>query len=220
MFKKIFIAAAIGAVAFGAQASIVTNGSLTGDTGSYIYNGAPSTVTQFYGSVPTGDADVNGWTGSFVSIAANSSPWGNPGSLAHAAGETSGYVAGIQADGTLTQTLTDLQAGTYLLTWSDANRVGVNNSQNYTVSFNGVTLDLTPFTTTAGAGWNTESVEFTLAKATTGDLTFTGGTSYATTDATSFIDNVSVTAVPEPTSLLMMAVGTLGLLAWRRRAQV
>jgi len=31
---------------------------------------------------------------------------------------------------------------------------------------------------------------------------------------------VSVTAVPEPTALLMMGVGTLGLLAWRRRAQV
>ncbi len=220
MFKKIFIAAAIGAVAFGAQASIVTNGSLTGNTGNYIYNAAPTTVTQFYGSVPTGDADVTGWTGSFVSIAANSSPWGKPGSLPHAAGETSGYVAGIQADGTLTQTLTDLQAGTYLLTWSDANRVGVSNSQNYTVSFNGVTLDLTPFTTKAGAGWNTESVEFTLAQATTGDLTFTGGTSYANTDATSFIDNVTISAVPEPASLLMMAVATLGLLAWRRRAQV
>jgi hypothetical protein len=59
-----------------------------------------------------------------------------------------------------------------------------------------------------------------LAEEETGLLSFKGLTSYQYTDATSFIDNVSVSAVPEPTSLMLMAMGTLGLLAWRRRAQV
>ena len=68
------------------------------------------------------------------------------------------------------------------------------------------------------AGWTTESVTFSTLGGT--GLSFMGDTSFHNTDATSFIDNVAVTAVPEPTSLLMMAVGTLGLLAWRRRAQV
>jgi hypothetical protein len=76
------------------------------------------------------------------------------------------------------------------------------------------------FTTNAANGWETESIQFTLGTETTGDLIFKGLTSYQNTDATSFIDNVSVSAVPEPTSLLLMAVGTLGLLAWRRRVQV
>ena len=216
MIKNILLAAAIGAAAMGAHAStnLVQNGALTGTTGSYIYNDAPSTVTAFYGSVPTQAGTVADWTGSFVSIAGNSSPWGNPGSLPHA-GWTSGYVAGVQADGELSQAL-DLQAGTYLLRWSDANRGGAN--QSYAVSFDGTSYQ--SYATHAGAGWAQESIVFTLTEEEAGLLTFKGLTSYQNTDATSFIDNVSVTAVPEPTSLMLMFIGTLGLVAWRRRAQV
>lgn len=216
MIKNILLAAAIGATALGAHAStnLIQNGALTGTTGSYIYNAAPSTVTTFYGGVPTQAGTVADWSGSFVSIAGNSGPWGNPGSLPHS-GLTSGYVAGVQADGELSQSL-DLQAGTYRLTWSDANRSGAN--QGYSVSFDGTSYQ--SYTTTAGAGWAQESIVFTLAEEEAGLLTFKGLTSYQFTDATSFIDNVSVSAVPEPTSLLLMAIGTLGLMAWRRRAQV
>ena len=216
MLKNILAAAAIGAAAMGAHAAtnLVQNGSLTGSTGSYVYNAAPATVTTFYGSVPTQADTVADWTGSFVSIAGNSGPWGNPGSLAHS-GLTSGYVAGVQADGDLSQSL-DLQAGTYLLSWTDANRSGA--SQSYSVSFDGTTYH--SYTTQAGAGWAIESIVFTLAQESVGVLRFKGLTSYQNTDATSFIDNVSVTAVPEPTSLMLMFVGALGLVAWRRRAQV
>jgi len=216
MIKNILAAAAIGAAAMGAQAStnLVQNGALAGTTGSYIYNAAPSTVTAYYGSVPTQAGTVADWSGSFVSIAGNSGPWGNPGSLAQA-GLTSGYVAGVQADGELSQSL-DLQAGTYLLSWTDANRSGA--SQSYSVSFDGTTYQ--SFTTQAGAGWAVESIAFTLTQEEAGLLTFKGLTSYQNTDATSFIDNVSVTAVPEPTSMMLMFVGSLGLVAWRRRSQV
>ena len=107
-----------------------------------------------------------------------------------------------------------MAAGTYQLTWSDANR---GADQTYSVSFDGVTYQ--SYTTVGGAGWGTQSLVFTTGGGT-GLLSFAGDTSFQERDATSFIDNVSLTAaVPEPASLLMMAVGTLGLLAWRRRAQ-
>jgi hypothetical protein len=220
MIKKILVAAAFGAAAVGAQASsnLVLNGGFDGTTSSYVYNAAPTSVATYYGSVPTQARTVDDWTGSFVSIASNSGDWGNPSGLANFDASTSGgYVAGVQADGVLSQALT-LDAGTYLLTWSDANRSGTGSNESYSVSFDGVTY--TTVATQAGAGWESEAVVFTLGAAATGELSFTGLTSYQNTDATSFIDNVSVSAVPEPASLLLMAVGTLGLLAWRRRAQI
>ncbi len=217
MIRNILAAAVIGAAAMGAQAStnLVLNGSFDGSTGNYVYNAPPASVTQFYGSVPTQAGTVADWTGSFVSITAHSGPWGNPSGLAgFNAATQGGYVAGVQADGTLSQALT-LAEGEYSLSWTTANRSGA--SQNYSVFFNGVELD--QVTTIAGAGWTTETVSFTTLTGGTG-LSFVGGTNYQHTDATSFIDNVSVSVVPEPTALLMMAFGTLGLLAWRRRASV
>jgi hypothetical protein len=216
MIKKILVAAAIGAAALGAQAStnLVSNGSLDGTTGSYVYNGAPASVTTFYGAVPEAAGTVADWTGSFVSITSTSGPWGNPSGLAGFHAATFGnYIAGVQADGVLSQELT-LAGGTYQLTWSDANR-GAN--QNYSVSFMGTTYDT--YHTYGGAGWGTESLTFSTLGGT-GLLSFTGGTSFGSTDATSFIDNVSLSAVPEPASMLMMLVGVMSLVAWRRRAQI
>jgi len=215
MIKNILAAAAIGAAAMGAQASanLVQNGGLDGTTSSYVYNAPPSTVTTYYGSVPTEAGTVLDWTGSFVSITSDSGPWNTPSSLAgFDAATQGGYIAGVQADGTLTQALT-LAAGEYTLTWTTADR---GADQTYSVLFGGAQVD--KVTTIAGAGWSTESVTFSTLGGT--GLSFVGDTSFQKTDATSFIDNVSVTAVPEPTSLLMMVVATLGLMAWRRRAQV
>jgi len=221
MIKKILAAAAIGAATMGAQAAsnLVSNGSLDGSTGDYVYNGvAPSIATAMpsFGSTP---GTVESWDGSFVSIASNSGAWGSPSAVHGADGALGGYVAGIQSDGVLSQDDIDLAAGTYLLTWSDANR---GNDQSYSVSFTGGTVDYlttTTFSTTNSTGWKTEEVLFTTTGGT-GALSFTGGTFWGQSDSTSLIDNVSLAAVPEPTSLLMMAVATLGLLAWRRRAQV
>ncbi len=220
MIKNILVAAAFGVAALGAHATtpapaaatnLVLNGQMDGTIGDYIYNDAPASVTAYYGGVPTEAGTVADWTGSFVSIATNSSPWNNQSSLSGFNASFGGYVAGVQADGTLSQGLT-LAAGTYRLTWSDANR-GAN--QTYSVDFGGT--DLGTFHTVAGAGWHNESIVFTTDGAT--GLSFIGGTSFRDTDATSFIDKVSVTAVPEPSAMLMMAFATLGLLAWRRRTQ-
>jgi hypothetical protein len=216
MIKNILVAAAFGAAAIGAQAAtnLVSNGGFDGTTGDYTYNDAPASVTAYYGSVPETANTVADWTGSFVSIASSSNAWGTPSSLnGFNPASSGGYVAGVQADGVLSQQL-GLAAGTYVMTWSDADR-GAN--QTYSVSFGGTTYQ--SYTTVGGAGWGTESLVFTTTGGT-GLLSFTGLTSFNNTDATSFIDNVSVSAVPEPASLLMMAVGTLGLLAWRRRSQI
>jgi len=223
MIKNILVAAAFGAVALGAHAApdLVSNGGFdsTYTDGSYVYNGVPASVVANYGgTVPTQAGIVAGWDGTFVSIASNSGPWGNPSGLAHFAPSQGDFVAGVQSDATLSQTL-DLAAGTYRLTWVDANR---GNDQTYAVSFNGGTvsyLDSADFGTTGGTGWKTEQLLFTTTGGS-GLLTFAGGTIWGESDSTSFIDNVHLSAVPEPTSLMLMAMGTLGLLAWRRRAQV
>jgi PEP-CTERM motif len=217
MIKNILVAAAFGVAAVAAQASpvnLVSNGSFDGTTSDYVYNGTPASVATFYsGTVPVQVGTVAGWDGSFVSITSNSGPWQTPGSLpGFNAGAQGGYVAGVQADATLDQALA-LAAGTYTLTWTTANR---GADQTYSVLFNGEQID--QLTTTTGAGWMTESVTFTTGGGV--GLSFVGDTSFGERDATSLIDNVSVTAaVPEPTALLMMAVATLGLLAWRRRTQ-
>ncbi len=225
MIKKIFAAAAIGVAAVGAQAAsvnLVTNGGMdsTYTDGSYTYNGVPaSVVTNYSGTVPSTPGTVSGWDGTFVSIASNSGPWNTPSGLAHFSPSTQGgFVAGIQADGVLEQTV-DLAAGTYLLTWLDANR---GDDQDYSVSFSGGTVDYlgsTAYTTSTGTGWKYEQLMFTTTGGE-GTLSFTGGTIWGPSDSTSLIDNVQLSAVPEPTSLLMMALATLGLVAWRRRSQV
>ena len=215
MIKNILVAAAFGVAAIAAQASsanLVSNGAFDGTTGDYVYNASPASVAALGIWVPTAAGTVSSWEGSFVSIASNSGPWNSPNALfGFNAAAQGGYIAGVQSDGTLTQNLT-LAAGDYMLTWTTANR---GADQTYSVLFNGEQIDRV--STTTSAGWITETVYFSTAGGS--DLSFVGNTTFAQRDATSFIDNVSVTAVPEPTSLLMMAVATLGLLAWRRRTQ-
>ena len=216
MFKKILTAVAFGAAAMAAQANtnLLTNGSFDGSTESYTYNGTPPSVATNYGAVPVTTGTVAGWDGAFVSIAASSGPWQTPGSLAGFDASFGNYLAGVQADGALSQQLT-LDAGTYQLSWFDANR---GNDQTFQVLFDGV--ELGSYTTTSGAGWQSQTLTFTLAEQTSGLLTFQGETIFGQSDSTSFIDKASLTAVPEPGSMTLMLLGVLGLVAWRRRAQV
>jgi hypothetical protein len=217
MIKKILTAAAFGVAALGAQANttnLLTNGSFEGIVDSYAYNGTPPSVATNYGAVPVAAGTVAGWDGTFVSIAASSSPWQTPGSLSGFDSSFGNYVAGVQADGALSQLVT-LDAGTYQLSWFDANR---GNNQNFEVLFNGV--ELGSYTTTTADGWKLQYLTFTLSAQTTGLLTFQGETIFGQSDSTTLIDKASLMAVPEPGSLALMLAGVTGLLAWRRRAQV
>ena len=199
MIKNILVAAAFGAIALGAQANEIANGdfeSSSSATGSYCYGGACS---------------VADWTAPLL-IASTSGPWGNP-SAAAGSIDLGNWVAGIQNNQVLSSDFTFVAGHTYTLTWDDAGRAGYD-VHSYDLSAGGASF--AEYTTASGQAWSEHSVSFTASSDAA--LTFAG---VNTRDGTSFIDNVSLTttAVPEPASLLMMAVSTLGLLAWRRRTQ-
>ena len=214
MIKNILAAAALGAVAMGAQAStnLLTDGDfestgLSFADSSYCY---AANIAAPQCNAPT--YAVNGWTGTTpVFMQSNSGPWGSPSDQSHTGIDLGGFNAAVQGTGALVSTFNFVAGDTYTLSWADANRLGYGGTQTYSVTAGDNSLG--EFTTGAGQ-WATHSITFT---ATGSDaLIFQG---LATNDSTSFIDNVSVTAVPEPAALLMMAIGTLGLLAWRRRSQ-
>jgi hypothetical protein len=209
LFQRTLIAAALAGVSLASQAqtNLLTNGSFDGTTGGYIYNGAAP------GNPPELAGTVAGWTGNFVSIASGNGSWGNPSSIAGFDSSFGGYVAGVQGSASLSQTVT-LGAGEYQLSWFDANRVGYGD-QSYKVYF-GTQLLGSFGTAVAGNTWKQESVSFTTSGGT-GALSFVGQTDWYTNDATSFVDKASLTAVPEPTTTALMMMGTLALLARRRR---
>ena len=197
MIKNILVAAAFGVAALGAQANELANGdfeSSSSATGSYCYGS---------------NCSVADWTAPLL-IAATSGPWGNPSAAAGAIG-LGNWVAGIQNNEVLISDFNVVAGQTYTLSWDDAGRAGYD-THSYDLTVGGASF--AEYTTTAGQAWSEHSVTFTASSDTA--LTFSG---VNTRDGTTFIDNVSLSAVPEPTSLLMMAVATLGLLAWRRRTQ-
>ena len=221
MIKNILVAAAIGTAAFGAQANAVANGSFESATygGEYCYGTACGIADWNV----VANTNVGAWTGP-VLISSTSGAWGNPDTATHGV-SLGNYVLGLQNTSTdivggvnsgMTSSFSVVAGQTYELSWDDAGRSGYANHQ-YDVSMGGVDLGI--FSTTSGQGWLAHQVAFTATSS--GLLTFTGLTGGASGyDGTSFIDNVSATAVPEPTSLMLMFAGILGLVAWRRRAQV
>ena len=223
MIKNILVAAAIGAAALGAQAAGIANGSFESATygGQYCYGNACGIADW------TVSAGVNpgGWVGP-VLISSTSGAWGNP-SAHDAAGVSLGnYVLGLQNTSTdiahgvssgISSDFSVIAGQTYELKWDDAGRSGYA-THSYDITAGGV--DVGTFTTLSGQAWGAHEILFTAL--TTADLSFVGlaGTPKTGYDGTSFIDNVSISAVPEPSSLMMMAIASLGLVAWRRRTQV
>ena len=199
MIKNILVAAAFGVAALGAQANELANGnfeSSTSSTGQYCYGAACS---------------VADWSAPLL-ISSNSDAWGYPSANAGSIG-LGNWVAGIQNNEVLTSDFSIVAGHTYTLTWDDAGRAGYD-THRYDLTVGGASF--AEYTTLQGQAWAEHSVSFVATSDAA--LTFSG---VATHDGTTFIDNVTLTttAVPEPTSLLMMAVATLGLLAWRRRTQ-
>lgn len=213
---------AISAPSYAApDVNLIQNGDFANITGTtengFCYmNGATCQASNWQGSEPYAD-------GGSVVIGANNYDWGTPGSLdstqLSAPYEATGYLAGIQALGQIGQTLT-LSAGTYKLSWIDANRgQSVYGDQSYAVSFNGLQLGNT-FDTVRGGGWQEHALSFKVDTGTTAALSFKG---LKTNDATAFIDNVKLvqtSAVPEPESVALVLAGlaVVGQLGRRRRA--
>lgn len=73
---------------------------------------------------------------------------------------------------------------------------------------------LTPLAPSANINWSHQTFSF-VADSTTTRLSFVDISTFD--DNTSFVDNVSVTVVPEPSSVVLLFVGALGLRAVGRR---
>jgi hypothetical protein len=127
----------------------------------------------------------------------------------------------VQGQGTLSQTFTADQSGTFTLEWLEAARPqngGPAGNQSYTVTLG--SFDLGTFSTTSAQPFTARSgsTTFALQSGQSYTLTFTG---LSTGDNTSYIDAVRLAAaVPEPTAWAMM-IGGFGMLgaAARRRTR-
>lgn len=143
--------------------------------------------------------------------------------LAPAPGNSQGQnleVSGNASPATVYQNIGGLTIGqVYTISWLYGGRVGSTGANTYTdVSFGGVTLT----TDTGSSGvWTANSFTIT-ATATIEKLAFTGYTPFCGGTCGSEIANVSVAAVPEPSTWAMMFLG-FGALAFagsRRKAAV
>lgn len=159
-----------------------------------------------------GSGTIADWSGNAAVIGASSGPWQTPSSLAGWQAAWGSTVVGVQNASYIEQT-TSFSAGTQLLSWVDANRNGYSNAR-YQVWLDGVSLGT--FDTTVGGAWNTRNLSFST---TAGLHTLRWQGVQVSSDSTAFIDNLSVTAVPEPSTALMglAGLGLLGGISRRRR---
>ena len=214
MIKNILVAAAIGAAAMGAQAAstnLLTDGDFE-STGVSFASSSYCYVPDTHGGGPQCGTVSSGWDAP-IYLQSNSGPWGTPSDQSHAGIDLGQVVAAIQGASSVTSDFTFTKGSEYLVTWVSTGRGNNGGVQPYTVTAGGVTDTQT---ISAGPnGWQAYSFDFVAQS--NGPLVFQGTVNL---DNTAFIDNVSISAVPESSSLMLMAFGTLGLLAWRRRAQV
>ena len=139
----------------------------------------------------------------------------------------------IQGAVSFSQTISGFDGQGYTLSFLAEGRNGQAGSNPFTVSLGGTTLTFTPGTTVNPAatitGGNTTvtpprgtafvqytSDPITPANGSSPLLSF-NGIGVTGQDVTSFVDNVTFTAVPEPASCGAAAVGGVALLARRRR---
>ena len=194
-----------------AQASVPVSPLLNG---SFELNtaGVGSTGYCYLGGSCAANA-LSNWSGTAAVIGASSSPWQTPSAIAGWSSAWGDTVVGLQNASYIEQTVS-FSGGQVSLSWADANRYGYANAQ-YQVWLDGNALGT--FNTVVGGSWATHSLSF---NATAGLHTLRWQGVAIASDATAFVDNLSVTAVPEPASALMAlaGLGLIGGLARRRRA--
>lgn len=210
MMKKAFAALALAGMALSAQASIVTNEGF--DT--------------IYG---TGGLASKGWIGVNTGPATAPNGWvtGNPESFAAQSGAATSYVAaGYQlagADGSISSWLLsptfDATGGATVSFWLRGEALdGFFDSVNYGFELNGQFVNATAIDVVPTDGWTlyTASLDASTVGTARFALQYLGA--YDTSDYIG-LDNLTITTVPEPTSLALLAFGALGLgIARRRRA--
>lgn len=200
MKRAALILAALASTGAWADTNLVANGSFElGNFSPWGYDSATELV---------GTSDITSWA-----VIINSTAWigpGNPWGLAAPDGTKFLDLTEFRSSGTLAgvrQTITTVPGTDYLLTFAVGSQtafglpVGVtatagNASSTFTSSASGNNL------------WTTYSMPFTaMSSATVLTLAGSSGTLYTG------LDNVSVVAVPEPSSWLMLLVGA-GVVGW------
>jgi choice-of-anchor C domain-containing protein len=186
-----------------AQASLITNGSFESGT----FDGAS------FDTVNAGSNVITGWT-----VGGNSVDWIG-GYWQPKDGSRSIDLAG-NGPGSLSQSFATVSGQSYLVQyWMAGNPDGAPTVKHLdasvVVDVSSSSFDDTGFTK-ANMGWTLKSFSF-FANSTTSTLTFLD------TDTGPYgpaLDNVSVTAVPEPATWAMMILGFLGIgfVAYRRKS--
>jgi len=209
MMKKTLAALALAGMAMSAQASIVTNEGF--DT---VY-GTNGLAAKGWLGVNSSNGDPNGWFG------------GNSATFDAQSGAATSYVAASYrlagADGTISNWLLsplfDATGGATVTFWLRAEALdGYYDQVNFGFNLNNEFVNMPPVSVVPTGGWTQYTA--VLDASTVGMARF--GVQYVGDFNTSNyvgLDNVTITQVPEPASLALLACGALGLgIARRRRA--
>jgi hypothetical protein len=134
--------------------------------------------------------------------------------LTGAGGSQVGFFA---VKGGFYQDIAGFNANTATVSFLAAGRPAADGPDQFKVTLDGTTL-------TFGGVGSILPVDAKMVSYTSDPITVTAGThrlaftGMGSADNTSFIDNVTINQVPEPTTIMLMATGILGLMAyaWRR----
>lgn len=158
---------------------------------------------------------VAGWEGTVMLSYVGNSAWGTPSSLSNYQSSQGNYLAGVQNETSIAQSLTLTDAGTFSLSWRDAGRSSFSPA-TYQVLWDNTVLG--SFSTVGGQSWADHTLSITSSSGSH-TLSLVGLT--VPGDGTAFVDAFSLTqtttsAVPEPTTALLWSAGLLLIPAGRR----